>query len=330
MRDAGSLFGCAATVTAGPLRPEAGSDPLPPAGSGHWIRATCEAAPMPVPTETRAGVRSGLPVTRATRYIAPLREGGSLPGLVEAEDLGTWVVKFRGAGQGPGALVAEVVAGELGRAMGLPVPELSLIEIPPELGRAEPDPEVKELIEASPGLNLAMDFLPGALPYTGPEGPGVPGADDPGVAAAVVFFDALTTNIDRTPRNPNLLVWHGRTWLIDHGAAFFRQHGPKPLADTASTATPALADHVLLPATTPAALEEAAGRLTPAALEAAPAVVDLVPDKWLGDDPEALREDFRLFLEARLAAPDRLVAELAGYLESAPAGSPAERKRRRS
>ncbi len=275
---------------------------------------------MSAPAQTPTGIKSGLPVTRATRYIAPLREGGSLPGLVEAEDLGTWVVKFRGAGQGPGALAAEVIAGELGRAMGLPVPELSLIGLPPELGRAEPDPEVKELIEASPGLNLAMDFLPGALPFTSPAGAGSSGPEGSAFAAELVFFDGLITNIDRTPRNPNLLLWHGRTWLIDHGAAFFRQHGPKPLAETAFAPTPALADHVLLPSVTGPALEAAASRLAPLALAAASRVVGLAPDEWLGNDPAARREDFLLFLESRLGDPDRLMAELAGYLDKAPSG----------
>lgn len=254
-----------------------------------------------------------MPATRATRYITSLREGGSLPGLVEAEDLGTWVVKFRGAGQGPGALVAELVGGELGRAVGLPVPELSLIEVPIELGRAEPDPEVRELIEASPGLNLAMDFLPGALPFTLPPGD----SERPGVnrdlAAEILFFDGLITNIDRSPRNPNLLVWHGRTWLIDHGAAFFRQHG-QSLAGTARTPTPALRDHVMLPAADRSALEAAADRLAGPALEAVPRIIELIPDEWLGDRPGDLREDFLAFLTIRLLEADMIVDELAGYM----------------
>jgi hypothetical protein len=150
---------------------------------------------------------------QATRYVTPLREGGSLPGLVEADDDGLYVVKFRGAGQGPKALVAELLAGELGRSLGLRVPEIVLIELDPELGAAEPDPEIQELIEASGGGNLALDFLPCALPYG-------PGSEPPGpqLAADVVWFDALVTNVDRTPRNTNLLVWHGNLWLIDHGA----------------------------------------------------------------------------------------------------------------
>src|SRR5687767_5305686 len=147
----------------------------------------------------------------ATRYVTPLREGGSLPGLVEADDDGLYVVKFRGAGQGPLALVAELIAGELARALGLRVPEIVLAEVDPVLARAEPDPEIQELIEASGGRNLGSDFLPGALPFTAAAG------IEAGWAADVVWFDALVTNVDRTPRNPNLLCWHGDVWLIDHG-----------------------------------------------------------------------------------------------------------------
>ncbi|HMU27678.1 MAG TPA: aminotransferase class I and II [Solirubrobacterales bacterium] len=242
----------------------------------------------------------------AIRYVTALREGGSLPGLVEGDDDGTWVVKFHGAGQGPGALVSEVVAGEIARRIGLPVPELVLVEVAAELGHAEPDPEIQELIEASPGLNLGMDFLPGALPFAlSPDE-----AFDPELAADIVFFDALITNIDRTPRNPNLLTWHGRTWLIDHGAAFYRQHGAAPLAETATAPTPVLRDHVLLPVAGP--LTEAGERLGAGIAEAVEPALALVPDEWLGDQPEARREDFRLFLDRRLTQSDVFVAELEG------------------
>src|SRR3954451_1032372 len=157
----------------------------------------------------------------ATRYVEPLREGGSLPGLMEADDDGLYVAKYTGAGQGPAALVAEVVVGELARRLGLPVPELVTLALPAELARAEPDAEIQDLLRASAGVNLGVDFLPGSLPFT----PAAVAEMDPELAADVVWLDALTTNVDRTPRNPNLLVWHGRTWLIDHGAALFRQHG---------------------------------------------------------------------------------------------------------
>ena len=239
----------------------------------------------------------------ATRYVAPLREGGSLPGLLEADDDGMYVTKFRGAGQGEGALVAEVVAGELARAIGLPVPELVVIDVAPELAHAEPDAEIQDLIAASPGPNLGMDFLPGSLPFTAPADPPV----DPGFAADVVWFDTLVTNVDRTHRNPNLIVWGGRTWLIDHGAAFFRQHGARPLAQTAHEAVPMLAEHVLLALAGP--LREADERLAARTLAAVGDAVALVPGAWLGADPAARRDDLAAFLAARLAAPRPFVMQ---------------------
>ena len=239
----------------------------------------------------------------ATRYVAPLREGGSLPGLVEADDDGMYVTKFRGAGQGVAALVAEVVAGELGRALGLPVPELVVVDVAPELGHAEPDPEIQDLIAASPGANLGMDFLPGSLPFAAPADPPL----DPAFAADVVWFDTLVTNVDRTHRNPTLVGWGGRTWLIDHGAAFFRQHGPRPLAQTAHEGMPMLGEHVLLGSAGP--LRDADARLAARALGAVADVVGLVPDAWLGTDPAARRADLAAFLVARLAPPRAFVEE---------------------
>ena len=240
----------------------------------------------------------------ATRYVAPLREGGSLPGLMEADDEGLYVTKFRAAGQGERALVAEVVAGELARAIGLPVPDLVVVEVAPALGLAEPDPEIQDLIVGSPGANLGMDFLPGALPLAMPSDPSI--GDE--LAADVVWFDALVTNVDRTPRNPNMLVWHGRPFLIDHGAAFFRQHGERPLADTARDGAPMLAEHVLLPAA--GSLEEADERLAGRALAAVDTAVGLAPDEWLGPDPAERRADLAGFLRARLEAPRPFVKEL--------------------
>jgi len=241
----------------------------------------------------------------ATRYVTALREGGSLPGLVEADDDGLYVVKFKGAGQGPGALVSEVIAGELGRALNLPVPELVVIGISPELGHAEPDPEIQELIEASPGINLGMDFLPGSLPFTVPDE-----SIHPSFAADVVWFDALVTNIDRTPRNPNLITWHRKTWLIDHGAAFFRQHGDTPLAETALTDTPMLREHVLLPVAGP--LSGAGDRLTELARDAIEPAVNRVPDEWLGERPNLRRADFIGYLNRRLDGQERFIEELSG------------------
>lgn len=259
-----------------------------------------------MPGTTTENATSELRRVDAIRYVTALREGGSLPGLVEGDDDGTWVVKFRGAGQGPGALVAEVLAGEIARRIGLPIPELVLIEVAPELGHAEPDPEIQELIAASPGLNVGMDFLPGSLPFALSPEEGF----DPELAADIVFFDALVTNIDRTPRNPNLLTWHGRTWLIDHGASFYRQHGTAPLAETAASPTPVLRDHVLLPVAGP--LSEAGERLSGRIETAVDPALSLVPDEWLGEEAAARREDFRLFLERRLAARDVFIAELEG------------------
>jgi HipA-like protein len=240
----------------------------------------------------------------ATRYVAPLREGGSLPGLMEADDEGLYVTKFRAAGQGERALVAEVVAGELARAIGLPVPDLAVVEVSPALGLAEPDPEIQDLIVGSPGENLGMDFLPGALPLAMPSHPAI-GAE---LAADVVWFDGLVTNVDRTHRNPNLLIWHDRLFLIDHGASFFRQHGERPLAETAREGVPMLSEHVLLPAAGP--LEEADERLAEGALEAIDGAVAMAPDVWLGADPTGRRADLADFLRGRLAPPRAFVGEL--------------------
>jgi hypothetical protein len=218
---------------------------------------------------------------QATRYVAPLREGGSLPGLVEADDDGLYVCKFRGAGQGPLALVAEVIGGELARSLGLPVPELVLIELDPRLGDAEPDPEIKALLQASAGLNLGVDYLPGALAFDASV------AVDPEWAATVVWFDHLITNVDRTPRNPNLLCWHGDVWLIDHGAALYRQHAADDFA--AEAHRPFTTDHVLAPC---------AGA-PPNGLRPDLGVVELVPDEWLVGPP---RDAYRAFLAERAGA----------------------------
>jgi hypothetical protein len=223
---------------------------------------------------------------------------------MEADDDGLYVTKFRAAGQGERALVAEVVAGELARAIGLPVPELVVVEVAPALGLAEPDPEIQDLIVGSPGENLGMDFLPGALPMAVPSDPAV----DADLAADVVWFDSLVTNVDRTPRNPNLLVWHGRLYLIDHGASFFRQHGERPLAETARDGVPLLAEHVLLPVAGP--LAAADERLAERARGAIDEAVGLAPDSWLGPDPAARRADLAGFLRERLDAPRPFVEDL--------------------
>ena len=224
-------------------------------------------------------ITTGLRSVVATRYVTPLREGGSLPGLVEADDDGLYVAKFRGAGQGLQALVAEVIVGELARRLGLLVPELVTVEIDPVLGAAEPDPEIQELITASAGPNLGVDFLPGALPYT-PAGRWTP---DRALAAEIVWLDALATNVDRTARNPNLLLWHGRLWLIDHGAALYLQHGGLIPDQHADRPFPLISEHVLL--ADAGSILEARDRLAPRVDRALiEEVVALVPGEWFAGD----------------------------------------------
>jgi HipA-like kinase len=231
-------------------------------------------------------ISTALRSVAAIRYVTPLREGGSLPGLVEADDDGLYVVKFRGAGQGLGALVAEVIVGELARRLGLLVPELVEVDLDPVLGAAEPDPEIQDLITGSAGSNLGVDFLPGALPYT----PGGPWRPDERLAADIVWLDALTTNVDRTPRNPNMLIWHDRLWLIDHGAALYLQHGGLDPVAHAERPFPLIAEHVLLPWA--GSILEAHERLAPAADRAGlEGVVGLVPHAWFaGDGPDTYVE----------------------------------------
>jgi hypothetical protein len=235
---------------------------------------------------------------RATRYVLPLREGGSLPGLVEGDDLGTYVVKFRGAGQGRLALVAEIVVGELGRRLGLAVPDLVLVDVDPVLSAAEPDEEVQDLLRASPGLNLGMDYLPGALGIERPQG------IDPEVAARIVWFDAFVLNVDRSWRNPNLLRWHGHPWLIDHGAALYLHHDWPERGAAAARSLPGAADHVLLPVAGPlAAAQEELGPLV--TTDVVTEVVDLVPDEWLDPavDPASARSAYVDLLTARANDP---------------------------
>ncbi|HEY3869304.1 MAG TPA: HipA family kinase [Actinocrinis sp.] len=236
-----------------------------------------------------------------TRYVTPLREGGSLPAIVEADDLGMYVVKFRGAGQGRKALIAEVVAGELGRRIGLPVPELVTARLGEAIAKGEPDPEIQELMLASLGRNLAMDFLPGSIGFD-PVAFAVP-AD---LAGRIVWFDALIGNVDRTWRNPNLLRWHRKLYLIDHGASLIFQH-TWPRAEASARRPAALGEHVLLPfgPDVAGADAELAPLVTAETLDAALA---LVPDEWLEDEPGfdspgAVRAAFRSWFDARLEAP---------------------------
>ena len=251
-----------------------------------------------------------LRTVRATKYLTPFREGGSLPGLVEADDDGLYVVKFAGAAQGPRALVAEVLAGELGRALGLPVPELVLVDIDPALAGVEPDPWVGELLEKSPGINLGLDFLPGSMTFD----PRADGAPDPDLAAAIVWFDALVTNTDRSPRNPNLLSWHHRLWLIDHGAALFIHHTWRDPDAHARRPLETIAQHVLLPFAAP--LASAHDRLAPSVSEALlRETTELVPDAWLPlasgvGGPGDQRDAYVRYLLTRVAARDALTTSI--------------------
>jgi hypothetical protein len=241
---------------------------------------------------------------RATRYVTAFREGGSLPGLVEADDDGLYVVKFRGAGQGPRVLVAEWLGGEIGRALGLLVPDIVSVDLASGIADSEPHQEIRDLLVASVGRNLGLDFLPGSITFN----PVVDTTPDPDWAAAVVWLDALITNPDRSPRNPNLLVWHGRPWLIDHGAALYIHHTWRdPDGHARRPHVERIADHVLLPfASSLAAADERLARLvTP---ELVTSLVAAVPDDWLAADPligdaAAQRRAYVAYLGRRLEAP---------------------------
>ena len=233
----------------------------------------------------------------ATRYVTPLREGGSLPGLMEADDLGTYVVKFAGAGQGRKALVAEVIAGSLAAAIGLPTPALVTVEVDPVLAANEPDEEVQDLLRRSPGRNLGVDYLPGALDLD-------TGAFelDPAFAGQVLWFDALIANVDRSWRNPNLLYWHGRPYLIDHGAALTFHHDWGRAAGAAARPYDA-SEHALVGCSPELA---AAGALDVTPERVAAALAE-VPDEWLAgepgfDSPDAVRAAYAAYFTARLAA----------------------------
>jgi hypothetical protein len=240
----------------------------------------------------------------ATRYVTPLKEGGSLPGIVEADDLGTYVVKFRGAGQGLKVLVAEVIVGELARALGLDVPRMTVVDLQAPIAKYEADEEVQDLLTASLGLNLGVDFLPGSFGYDGSRPP------TPDIAADILWLDAFTANVDRTWSNPNLLVWHRNPWLIDHGAALYFHHGwPGRGADPDRFASQPFdaSTHVLRDvASSPRAAHD---RLSPSLTsELLAGVVDAVPEDWLEqapglDTPAAVRTAYLEHLLARVANP---------------------------
>jgi hypothetical protein len=239
-----------------------------------------------------------LRTVRATRYVTPLREGGSLPAIVEADDCGLYVLKFRGAGQGPLALVAELIAGEIGRALGVRVPEIVLMETDAALGRNEPDQEIRELLLASTGLNLALDYLPGSIMFD----PAVKQTVDPRVASEAVWFDAFVTNVDRTARNANLLWWHKSLYFIDHGASLYFHHNwsdqkSANIETKALSPFPPIRDHVLLRWASDIAVADAAlrPRLSEALFEE---IVNQIPETWL---PPERRAGYVTYLTARLA-----------------------------
>jgi hypothetical protein len=244
----------------------------------------------------------------ARRYVTPLREGGSLPAIIEADDDGLYVLKFRGAGQGPRALIAELLAGEVARLAGLPVPEIVFVELPAELARTEPDAEIQSLIRASAGLNIALDYLPGSvtfdpLTYT----------PDAQLASAIVWFDAFVCNVDRTARNVNMLMWHRRLWLIDHGASLYFQHAWSRRDEYAMNPFALIKDHVLLKFASE--LADVASRMTSRLTAADFAdIVQLIPDSWIPDDPgfadkTEQREAYLSFLTRRLQSSDVFVQE---------------------
>ncbi|MFC5407871.1 HipA family kinase [Larkinella bovis] len=242
------------------------------------------------------------------RYVTPLREGGSLPAIVEADDDFLYVLKFRGAGQGVKALIAELIAGELARALGFRIPEIVFAVLDPALARTEPDEEIQDLLRASGGLNLGLHFLSRALTFDP-----ILNTVSARLASQIVWFDCFITNVDRTARNTNLLMWHKELWLIDHGASLYFHHAGLNWEEQAKKPFGAIKDHVLLPGATELDAVDAEFRqiLTPAVIQS---IVELVPDEWLvSDDPSGSvaerRRMYSGFLESRLAHSEIFVKE---------------------
>ena len=255
-----------------------------------------------------------LPLLTATRYVQPLREGGSLPAIVDTDSGELFVAKFRGAGQGAKALIAEIIVGMLAHAAGLPTPELALINIPEAFGKSEPDPEIQDLLRASHGLNFGMRYLDGAFNFDSAAAEELV-ADD--LAARIVWFDAFVTNPDRTHRNPNILIWNRKPWLIDHGAALYAHHD-WPSVDRVRMRSPfpLIKDHVLL---AHAAEIEAADREMSAIIDedVITQAVATVPNELLSDEivaadfaePALARRKYVDFLRTRRRSPRGFVAE---------------------
>jgi hypothetical protein len=240
-----------------------------------------------------------------TRYVTPLREGGSLPAIVEADDDGMYVLKFRGAGQGVKALIAELLAGEIARAIGLKVPEIVFAELDVLLSRGEPDPEIQDLLRASAGLNLGLDYLPGSITFD-------PVVDyvDAETASRIVWLDCFVTNVDRTPRNTNMLMWHKELWLIDHGASLYFQHAWQNWDEQSRRPFGPAKDHVLLPLASQLETVDKEFRqtLTP---ERIGEIVSLIPETWLagGLSADEKRHVYREFLNTRLSVSEIFVEE---------------------
>lgn len=235
------------------------------------------------------------------RYITPLREGGSLPAIVEADDEFLYVLKFRGAGQGIKVLIAEVIVGEMARALGFQIPELVFMHLDEAFGRTEPDEEIQDLLRASEGLNLGSHFLSGAITYDP-----VVTTIDPELASRIVWLDALVTNVDRTARNTNMLMWKKELWLIDHGASLFFHHSWENWEEQAKRPFAMIKDHVLLPQASELEAADKAGRevLTPTRIRE---ILALIPDEWLTavespfETAEEHRQAYASYLETRLA-----------------------------
>jgi hypothetical protein len=247
---------------------------------------------------------------RVTRYVTPLREGGSLPAIVEADDDGMYVLKFRAAGHGTLALIAELVAGEIARALGLPVPEIVFAELDRDLARTEPDPEIHALIHDSAGLNLALDYLPGSVTYDP-----IVHAIDGELAARILWFDAYVSNVDRTVRNTNMLMWHRQLWLIDHGATLYFHHSPGWDAEPqrARAPFPMIKNHVLRShAGQLAAIDDSMAQRLDG--DAVATIVGMIPGSWLAAadpdrDPARMRAAYAAYLIERLASPRPFVEE---------------------
>lgn len=249
-----------------------------------------------------------LRTVQVTRYITPLREGGSLPAIVEADDGFLYVLKFRGAGQGVKALIAELIAGELARALGMKIPEIVLAHLDPIMSRTEPDEEIQDLLKASGGLNLGLHFLSGAITFD----PLVTKVDTK-LASQIVWLDCLVTNVDRTARNTNMLMWHKELWLIDHGASLYFHHSGYNWQEQSQKPFIQVKDHVLLPLASDLEIVDVAYRSILNS-ERIHAIVSLVPDEWLTAESafstaEEGRQVYAGFLEARIANSEIFVKE---------------------